>query len=228
VATKGGRPTSPGSGNARQARHLSLLEDLESAHGDLQRCLPAAKTDSERREILGAFLRELIRTTRADSRILEHPVVLDWVRNARAWGWRKFLKQLPGTQERGVRPALRQDDLALLAAVDDLRWPPSSFIPAGRGATMTEQHHALRAKALRAIHAVHHDPELWKADTKATAAASKPIRSLRSIYQTIKKNPKTRPLLKAKRSTAVMSYQAFHELVADGFGKGGQIGKLRL
>src|SRR5258705_3270165 len=213
---------------ARQARYQSLLEDLELANADLVRYLPGAKDEVERGEILNEFLREVIRIVRADSQLLEDPIVRDWIHKAKAWGWREFLRLLPHNQQRGIRPALCERDLNLLAAVDDRRWPPSSFSPTRRGATMTEQHHALRAKALRAIHAVHHDPERWKAETKAAAAASKPIRSLLSIYQILKKDPKTRPLLKTKRSMGVMSYQAFHELVADGLGKVGPIGKLRL
>jgi enoyl-CoA hydratase/carnithine racemase len=93
---------------------------------------------------------------------------------------------------------------------------------------MAEQIDASRAKALRAIHAVYSDPERWKAETEAAAAAARPSRSLLSIYGILKKNPKTRYLLKRKRSAELMSYQAFHELVADGYGKGGKIGKLRL
>ena len=186
----------------REARYQSLRRALEGAQRELDERLRNADTDAGRSGALGDFLEEMIRVTRADSRFLDHPIVNHWFRQAQAWGWLGLLRKLPGGQDRKVLRPLTPKQLELLDAVDRLRWGPE-LTPS-----------------------LFSDPSYQRTFVGTASGERQPIRSMSSIYEILMRNPRTRHLL-ARPDGRAVSYQAFHQLVADGHGKGGTFGRLR-
>jgi hypothetical protein len=131
----------------REARYQSLRADLESAH----RSLPVGKQrlDTDGTAAWDLFRQEVIRTCRADSRLLAHPVVERVTRLARAFGDRAFLLQLPGGLEKGIRRPLSKRLTKLFAKIDQLRWSEQPHVDAAQGnrpATLAQQVKELRER----------------------------------------------------------------------------------
>lgn len=175
----------------REVRYENLRRRLGAAQRELEDQLGSAADDDERGEALREFWQDLVRVTRADSRLLAHPIAQRWICLARGWGWRWLLRAMHRGLEKGVRRPFTTRELSLLDVVDRLRWPPEGA-----------------------------------ATTFRRAGEPKPLRSLRSIYYILLKKPETKDLLRAKRHGEVMSYAAFHRLIADGEA-GGRLGRLR-
>ncbi|MBM4439769.1 MAG: hypothetical protein FJ027_05085 [Candidatus Rokubacteria bacterium] len=167
----------------------------------------------ERPGSLAELVTTLVRVCRADSRLLKHPIAREWVRNARAFGARKFLRLFPRPARKGVRRPLTKRQIDLVAAVDDLRWGTrlGEYKPRG-GMSLVDLVKAMRGGNL-------------------AGQLPRPRMPLRKVYERLANHPDTRALV-AARHGGVMSYEYFFRLVADGEAAkgeqgGGQLGTLR-